>query len=667
MKKIWSSISHLLEIRSLRNRLFIIFAIILIIPNLLIVIFSLESAHDELEAKMEETAVSSIKLLDEALNLAIVAQMRNVEELVMRMNSEQVDVNSPELQDLMELFMEKNPELETLTVRNNRGAWMKAPDRRHGQEEENAETKDWYKTALADPTNTVIIDPFKSSTTGNYNIYISRALPDGQGAITISLDMSKVNELTQNAKLGEEGYIYIFDRNKKYLSHPTYETGEEAAGKYIQQLLSMESGLMEVDDELTGDHQHHYVQTNELTGMKIVGVLEIKEFDKAMLPILRISLIVLGISLIVSGILLFIVIRSVTRPIEQLNNSAKRVGEGYLNEQVQIKRKDEIGQLAGNYNEMVASIRMMVMDVAEVSSQLAASSEEMMAGIEQNAKTVEHVVDLVQESSAGAEKQATESMESAKTMEEMSKGVYKIAEASGTIVESSSQTVGDVRYGNEKVELVGLQMEEIRRSTQESAELMHRMNEASAEIAEMSTAISDIAVQTNLLALNAAIEAARAGEHGRGFSIVATEVRKLAEQSKVTAELIGEEIIQMTSLTEKAYAVMNQEVTDNVERGISVTTETQNAFQQIERSTRHITEQIHDVSAITQKMSASAQQITSSVSNIAQTSQQSLDSFQSVTAATEEQLASMEEISAAAEGLARMAADLQTKIEHFKL
>ncbi|AZK45935.1 methyl-accepting chemotaxis protein [Paenibacillus lentus] len=665
MRKIWLKTRKIFEFRTLRNRLLLVFTIMLIIPNLVITVSSLTSAKYQMEDKIGNAAKTSVVLMNEALNASIGAQVENVEQLVMQMNSKQIDEKSPEVQAMLELFMEKHPGLELLTVGNNNKAFLKAPD--PGPHEYDPTGREWYKRALANPAQTIIIDPFQSSTSGNHNLYISRALPDGQGAMTVSFNMNNINEFTRNVEIGSEGFVYIFDRSSKITYHPQYEPGEDAVGEHIPLIQAMDSGFIDYKNEITGKPQRAYVHTNDLTGLKIVGVLEMSEFDKAIVPIIQTSVIVLGIALLVSGIVLFLIIRSVTRPIEQLNRSAKRVGEGYLNEEVQIKRKDEVGQLAANYNEMVASIRGMVMDVAEVSSQLTASSEELMAGTEQNAKTVEHVVDLVQTSSEGAEKQATVSLESANTMEEMSQGIYKIAEASGTIVESSSKTVEDVHYGSEKVEQVSLQMEEIRRSTEQSAELMNRMNELSAHIAGMSTAISDIAVQTNLLALNAAIEAARAGEEGRGFSVVAGEVRKLAEQSRTTAEQISEDVVQMTSLAEQVYAAINVEVAANVERGITVTAEAQNAFQQIQNSTQQITEQIHDVSAITQQMSASAEEITNSVKHIAQTSQESLDSFQSVTAATQEQLASMEEISSAADGLARMAADMQSKIEHFKV
>ncbi|CAM4462288.1 methyl-accepting chemotaxis protein [Paenibacillus macerans] len=665
MKAFWNRLLSLVEVRTLRNRMLLIFAVLLIIPNLVVAYSSYTSASGQLRSKMEESVKSNVNLLDETLNQIIEAESRNVEQLVMQINSAQIEAKSTEVQELMELYMEKHPELEVLTVGNQNGAWMKAPD--PGKQDYDPRDRDWYKAAMKAPKETVIIDPFTSSTTGHYNLFISRALADGQGAITVSLDLAQLNEMVKAIRLGKNGYIYIMDRNSKFVSHPTNAIGEEAAGNQIAKIQGTESGFMEYVNPKTDLSQSVFFTTNKLTGFKIVGVLELQEFSEASMPIFWTSMIVLAISLVVAGIVLFFVIRLITRPIEQLNHSARRVSEGYLNEDVVVKRKDEIGQLAENYNGMLASLRTMVQEMSETASQLAASSEELTAGTEQNAKAVEHVVELVQEASGDAESQAASSAESAKTMEEMSMGIRKIAEASSTIVQSSSQTVSDVQNGSEKVAQVGLQMEEIRRSTRESAELMQQMSELSAFVAEMSGSISDIAGQTNLLALNAAIEAARAGEEGRGFAVVAGEVRKLAEQSRVTADRIQQHIGEMNELTGKAYQMIKQDVNANVDRGMSVTEEAQQAFREIERSTQRISEQIHEVSAITEQMSASADEIANPVEQIAATSAKSLESFQGVTAATEEQLASMEEISSASEGLARMAADVNAQIERFKL
>lgn len=666
MTTFFTRLRRLLEIRKLRNRLLFLFACMLVIPNVLISYSSYNSASNELHSKMEDNMKSSVSLMNDSLTNIVQAEVRNVEQLAMQIDSAQVDAKSPEARSLIDLFMEKHPELEILVVGNEKGSWMKAPDPGKQQQYDPRE-RDWYKASLKSPDETVILDPFKSSTTGHFNLYISRALKNKQGAVSVSLNLASLNAMVKQVRLGENGYIYLLDRTNKYASHPTIAIGEQAKGDYLNKMQGSGSGFYGYENEKTNAQESAYYTTNKLTGFKVVGVLDNKEFSDASMPIFWTGLIAVGVTLVVASILLFFVVRNITRPIEHLNNSAKRVTEGYLNEDVTTKRKDEIGQLAANYNEMLASLRSMVKEMSETASQLAASSEELNAGAEQNAKAVEYVVELVQGASTDAETQAKASEDTAKTMEEMSLGIRKIAESSGTIVESSIQTENDVQLGSEKVSQVGRQMEEIRRTTEQSAALMNQMNDLSEQVAGMSGAISDIAVQTNLLALNASIEAARAGEHGRGFTVVATQVRKLAAQSRETAEMIQDNIAQMTELTKKAYQVMSKEVTSNVEQGISITGEAQSAFCDIEVSTKRISEQIHEVSAITQQMSASADEVADSVERIAVASSQSLNSFQGVTAATEQQLATTEEITSASEGLAKMAADMHQQIDRFKL
>ncbi|KHF32773.1 Methyl-accepting chemotaxis protein McpA [Paenibacillus sp. P1XP2] len=284
-----------------------------------------------------------------------------------------------------------------------------------------------------------------------------------------------------------------------------------------------------------------------------------------------------------------------------------------------------------------------------------------------NAQTVESVSRLVSESSEGAATQALATEESARTLEEMTRGIQKIAESAGAIVDSSGRTEEDVEAGSQKIRQVSAQMDTIRQSTVESAELMDQLHNHSASIAAMSTAIAEISKQTNLLSLNAAIEAARAGEHGRGFAVVADEVRKLADQSSITADEIRQTIVKMTDLIASAFDVMKNKVQADVSHGLDVTAEALEAFVNIERSAKRISDQMQDISAITEQMSASSQQISAAVHEVAGISRQTVSSLEQVSAASQEQLASMEEISSSAAGLARMATDMQAMIDRFKL
>ncbi|MBG9786619.1 MULTISPECIES: methyl-accepting chemotaxis protein [Brevibacillus] len=657
--------SSIFNRKTLRSRLMFLIIIVLILQGVLIGYSSYYISKWQLEQKLEETAESNVSLLNQAIDQIIQLEVANLDTLVLQITSSQIDEQSPELRKIMEDFAKQHPEIEIVTVGNQNGAWMKAPN--PGKQEYDPRTRDWYKQVMQDPSVISIHNPVVSMTTKNYILNIGKALPDGQGAVSISLSINKLHELVRGVKFGSEGYAYLLDRTNKFMSHPTQPMGKQVEGEQYDYIQKTDKGWISYDSPENGKKLKALFETNPLTGWKIAGVLSNEEYAKASAPILNQTAFILVVFLVAASILIFIWTSKITKPLELLAVSAKRVSDGYLDEKVNINQNDEIGQLATNFNEMVGSLKGVVTEMMETSTQLAASSQQMTASTLQNSKAVEYVTELIEESANGSKAQAVATSESARTMEEMSSGIFKIAESANAIVDSSAKTSEDVQNGNQKVIVVTEQMEAIRQSVEESASIMEQLQKHSGQISEMSTAIVDIAEQTNLLSLNAAIEAARAGEQGRGFAVVANEVRKLADQSKQTADRIQEIIIQVTSLTQDASEVMKRKVHADVQKGIVVTTEAREAFTNIQASTQHIVEQIHDVSAITEQMSASAQEVSASMREIAQIAQGMAASSQSVTGASEEQLASMEEITSSSTALTQMAEGMRRSVERFKV
>lgn len=665
MNNKFKRLSQTLASRSLQKQMMIIFSIMLIIPVLLVSYFSYSSSKKQLELKMQESTKASVELLDVTINEMVSSAARNVQQLSQQITSTDIDSNSATVRTLIELFAKEHPEIEILSLGNDNGAWMKAPDPGK-QPDYDPRKRDWYKKTMSTPGTIVINDPSISVTTGNYNLAISETLSTGTGAVNAVLSLKKMGEIINKVKVGKDGYIFVVDRNHKFVSHPIKAAGEDVAPEVIA-LLGSNTGPLSYTNPDNGNLMHGYYITDKATGFIIVGVLSTEEITQASMPILINGLIVLGISLVLALILMFFFIRGITKPIISLNRSARRVSEGFLNEHIQIKRKDEIGQLAENYNLMVNSLREIVVDISDTSGMLASSSQQLSNITAENSSAVTYVTELVQDSSNGAETQTAAMAETSRAMEEMSTGIQKIAEAAAMIVESSGATEQDVQSGSRKVELVSQQMGAIQKSTLHSSELIGQLNAFNSKVSQMSTSISNIAVQTNLLSLNAGIEAARAGEHGRGFAVVASEVRKLADQSKTTAGNIQDTIEEMTELINRSYDAIYNGVSTDVALGIKVTNEAKEAFIRIEHSTTKISGQIHDISAVTEQMSAGAEEIAASVIEMSSISRATFDSFQSVTAATEQQLASMEEISNSSTELSKLAGDLQHKVERFNL
>jgi methyl-accepting chemotaxis protein len=550
-----------------------------------------------------------------------------------------------------------------VTIGNENGAWMKAPD--PGKQDYDPRKRDWYIGTMKNQGKVFVSKPYISATTNHTVVTVSQIFPDGKGVIGLNLDLSKLNGILKDVKIGQQGYVYLLDSDSKYIAHPTNAPGTEAKGSQYEYMLKNDHGFIQYI--LKGVLKEAYFATNALTGWKVVGTMVAAEYTQAAQPILHRTVIVVITAIVLFSFVIWFILRSILIPMRELQRGTETIKAGDLTGRIRIKRKDEFGALGDAFNAMAESLYSLVREMSETSGQLAASSQEMTAITEQTAETVQHVTESLMQVSEAAETQTRATEETSRAVEEMSSGIQKIAAAAGEIVESAERTDRDVQAGSGTIQEVIAQMANILQSVNESSGIISSLSQLSFQIREMNTAIADIAGQTNLLALNAAIEAARAGEQGRGFDVVSGEIRKLADQSKRTADEIHSVISQMAEMIDTVTRVMNEKVAAEVDKGMAVSEKAGEAFAQIERSTANIVEQIHDISAIAEQMSATSEQVAASVEEIASMAQMSAGNVQSVSAASEEQLASMQEISSSSAALSALAEQMQRMVERFKL
>lgn len=373
------------------------------------------------------------------------------------------------------------------------------------------------------------------------------------------------------------------------------------------------------------------------------------------------------ITLLLAVVIGWIVSTTIAGPLQKLTKATKAMAEGDLTiEPVQVKNKDEFGDLASSFNGMLVNLRSLVGQVHTSAEQVAASSEELMASAEQTTEATNQIAASIQEVAGGSKKQEVSTDESSQAMQEMMTGVQLVATATSTVADVSSAATKEADEGNVALQRVVIQMDKINESTNDSATVIQQLEERSTAIVKIIEVITGIADQTNLLALNAAIEAARAGEHGKGFAVVADEVRKLAEQSKTSADQIAGLIGEIQADTKHAVRTM-EKGTDEVASGISVVQEAGAGFKRIQSSISEMASQIQEISAVAQRMSASAEQVNLSIDQVAHVAKQTSENAETVAATSEEQLASMEEISLSSAALSKRAEELLTQINQFKV
>ncbi|MCT4789860.1 methyl-accepting chemotaxis protein, partial [Exiguobacterium mexicanum] len=465
-------------------------------------------------------------------------------------------------------------------------------------------------------------------------------------------------------QIGKEGYVTILDALQQFVTHPTMAAGEKGEGEWIEPLYAEDTGRFAYEFENKGKQMDF--MTNELTGWKIAGTLYDEEITDETSGILWTTVGVIGLMLVLATGLLYVILRSILRPLNRLTVGAERIQAGDLTEDIVVESNDEVGRVAASFNEMTRSLRAIIQNLDQSIGQVAASSQELMANSAQNTAASEQIAGAVQQMAAGADDSKRQLDDNAVSLQAITGGIMRIAESSTDVSELSRETALEAENGTTAVTENVAQMQAIDSSVETFGKVIHSLAERSNEIGNIVDVINGIATQTNLLALNAAIEAARAGENGKGFAVVASEVRKLAEQSQQSTKQISELIDNIKQETERSVQLM-KEVSAHTKAGLETTENTAKRFRTIMNQTQAMTPRIEDVTATVEEIAANVEEVSAAATQIAHIADENSVASKQVAATTEDQLGSMEEIAQSAKSLADMAEELQELVSRFNV
>lgn len=344
---------------------------------------------------------------------------------------------------------------------------------------------------------------------------------------------------------------------------------------------------------------------------------------------------------------------------------AKTIADGDLTPSLScLSQKDEVGQLCASLNTMVESFRILVGNLSQGADVFGESSKHLvsLAGI--TSQSAEQITSAMNQVASGSQAQSNSVQAILLTVEEMLRIVKQIEQRVGQADQASSHALQAAEEGEKEIARTSRQMVSIQARVNETSGIIQELGEKSTHIGIILETIKGISDQTNLLALNAAIEAARAGEHGRGFSVVAEEVRKLAEQSNASSTEI-EKIIQ--EIKNCVTMAMNSMEAENfvVGEGTKVIRESQEAFARITKNTRIVNTKIQEVIDLTRNIILNTQEITNEINQVACVVEETTAQSEEVASSSSSQLESMQEINAAAEELSKAADELQTAVKKF--
>ena len=317
-----------------------------------------------------------------------------------------------------------------------------------------------------------------------------------------------------------------------------------------------------------------------------------------------IAIILVVITTIVCAIVIFVMDRTIARPIKRMVILVNDLttGDGDLTKRINASANDELGDLAAGFNkfienvqEIIGEVKVSADDVASGNNQLAATMEELSANFDSQSSQIGDIV---------------------MNMNNISSLSDNVANGLGESRNVLSEAAQLAHNGTDQLNGVKDRILMINRQTDALASTIQRLSESSGQIGEILVVINDIADQTNLLSLNAAIEAARAGEAGRGFAVVADEVKKLAERTqKATSEIEG--IISALQKESESASDEMKKADEVVAEGVRSIDETIRGFGEVVSGVDSANKDIENVNGMVNEQNSAVQIVSENTSMIA--------------------------------------------------
>ncbi len=548
--------------------------------------------------------------------------------------------------------------------------------------------KEWYKQGTNGFTfiSDVYVEPSSKSPVVMVAQPIENVSQGRLGTVGFEFRLDSLFNLTKTSGVGRTGLIYIVDKRGNLVTHKDFENkvGKQADYKNIEGvkavMAAVASDKLMADKAFSIDSKSATDQYTDGDGNAVVGgyakipklgwsVVAEQQYSEVVEGI-RASLIRMLLSMVVFiaiGVGISIMVaKRFTRPILDMVGSARRIKDGDLTATIRVDSDNEIGILQSAFSDMVMSLSEVIRNVNLSTVMIKEVSEELNQNAGLTADASGHISGIIEQVAQGTQGQIVNVEQGNAAITQMASSLKGVEENSLVMLKSSEKASAMAQEGSRNVEkIVGI-MDSINRIVTSTSSLVGNLSHNIGEIGTIVEFIKRISDQTNLLALNASIEAARAGEHGRGFTVVANEVKNLADQSKNASEEINRKIGAIRSETQNIVSTMGQSIED-IKKETTVVHETADSFMSIIQESQAVTQEIRVFTESLKELAKGMQSIESSMEGIMTVSEETSAEAQNVLANVEEQNAAIHHITESIDGLVMMANELESVVTRFRL
>lgn len=534
---------------------------------------------------------------------------------------------------------------------------------------------EWFKQTVEKAGKTHWIPPQPeglTGTPGTPSIGLSRVLKDSMSneasyVLLMDIQLDSLSSRYADVVLGQDSEMAIIDESGNYITAPE----EELIGKPAKVRLPAEGdsaahGALKTMTTDGTDVLAVYT-TFETMNWKLLGTVPVKELvrdAKAIQTLTWITVLVAALIAIAIGAL---VIMTIAQPLVKLRNLMNEGAGGNLTVRSDMKkRQDEIGELSESFNRMMSQIKALAVQTTRSAEDVLLTATDLTEASRKTALSAKEIAVATEEIAGGATSLAVEAERGNDLTGSIDVQMKKVIEANREMVRSASEVEKASEQGTAYMGVLIQKTGMTEEMTRSMVEKVDALKESTGSIVKILDVLNNLTKQTNILSLNATIEAARAGAAGKGFMVVADEIRKLADQSRQSIDVVGQitekirgEIDETVKVLSDAYPLFQEQ--------IGSVKEANQIFLTVQGQMGQFAEKLELVTGAISHLDESQAVLSEAMTNVSAVAEQSSATSEEVASLSSEQLSISDGLVGLSEKLDAVSRELKDSLSQFKI